>query len=456
MVGLEALSLQGLPIDKLLLTRESEDNLADLAGNAMSSTVVGACILAALVIAKDLLKPGDTVEEEDIVMNEDVEEKSKALEEHIVGMEQLHSNPLDLSSAADYHLADILDKARRSSRLCACEGRSDITTRDLVKCLDCDATSCIKCGGRPEHNPQAYSPMNRIPPLDFAKELKSVLPMGLQLTNLDQAVLDSARELSGVKISESRWKSWSGATVRAAKSDLRFYELKRQEHWSVVYRSADALLELLLHPQQPEWRLYAIADKKEPANAEIRTLLQSCVARLTCSDSLLNGKWELALPHVTTLSVAIKGEGDVVQSWEAKLGLSGAPFKDKKVFSRIEVSLNDAGDATRLDRDITGTYELFDRCGTAANALHKRVSKPTDDNLPSVYLLLDPLRTKDHGDRFVFSTSTRRYEYGETRPLIASLDPLWRQSDEEETQVECKLPCTWVTISEVELKVCLA
>lgn len=59
MVGLEALSMQGLPIDKLLLTRETEDNLADLAGNAMSSTVVGACILAALVSAKDLLKPGD-------------------------------------------------------------------------------------------------------------------------------------------------------------------------------------------------------------------------------------------------------------------------------------------------------------------------------------------------------------------------------------------------------------
>ena len=49
MVGLEALSMQGLPVDKLLLTRESEDQLADLAGNAMSTTVVGACILAALV-----------------------------------------------------------------------------------------------------------------------------------------------------------------------------------------------------------------------------------------------------------------------------------------------------------------------------------------------------------------------------------------------------------------------
>ena len=58
MVGLEALSMQGLPVNGLLLTREAEDQLADLAGNATSTTVVGACILAALVIGKPLLKEG--------------------------------------------------------------------------------------------------------------------------------------------------------------------------------------------------------------------------------------------------------------------------------------------------------------------------------------------------------------------------------------------------------------
>src|SRR5258707_654010 len=62
MVGLEALSMQGLPIDELLLTRETEDQLADLAGNAMSTTVVGASILAVLVAGMKLLKAGDDVE----------------------------------------------------------------------------------------------------------------------------------------------------------------------------------------------------------------------------------------------------------------------------------------------------------------------------------------------------------------------------------------------------------
>jgi hypothetical protein len=49
LTGLEALSLQGIPVDDLILTRESEDQLADLAGNAMTSTVVGSAIVAALI-----------------------------------------------------------------------------------------------------------------------------------------------------------------------------------------------------------------------------------------------------------------------------------------------------------------------------------------------------------------------------------------------------------------------
>jgi len=63
-LGLEALSMQGLPIDELLLTRESEDNLRDLAGNAMSSTVVGTCIVCALIVGLSHLQPGSGVEDE--------------------------------------------------------------------------------------------------------------------------------------------------------------------------------------------------------------------------------------------------------------------------------------------------------------------------------------------------------------------------------------------------------
>ncbi|KZO90922.1 hypothetical protein CALVIDRAFT_568698 [Calocera viscosa TUFC12733] len=50
MADLMALTLRDLPIDQLLLTRESEDNLADLAGNTTMSTAVGSAIMAALYV----------------------------------------------------------------------------------------------------------------------------------------------------------------------------------------------------------------------------------------------------------------------------------------------------------------------------------------------------------------------------------------------------------------------
>ena len=55
LVGVEALSLQGIPVEDLLLTRESENQMSDLAGNAMTTTVVGACMLSALILMKDEL-----------------------------------------------------------------------------------------------------------------------------------------------------------------------------------------------------------------------------------------------------------------------------------------------------------------------------------------------------------------------------------------------------------------
>ena len=55
LIGHEVLSLQGIPVDDLLLTRESTDQMADLAGNAMTSTIVGTCILSAILLGRDHL-----------------------------------------------------------------------------------------------------------------------------------------------------------------------------------------------------------------------------------------------------------------------------------------------------------------------------------------------------------------------------------------------------------------
>ncbi|KAJ7623135.1 hypothetical protein FB45DRAFT_980127 [Roridomyces roridus] len=462
MVGLEALAMQGLPVDKLLLTRETEDQLADLAGNAMSTTVVGACILAALVCGMGLLSDGNDTEsyEEksagakiaEVDSEEmDVDPVEDRIEDHIVREDQLLSKPLDLSVTHDHSFTDILSLADRSSRLCDCEGRGDITTRKLSRCNDCGASSCSKCGGRPEHNPSTVDVSSRIHPSEFADQLKSTLPMCLSFEGLSEQLLQELKGQTEITVGSKLWSSWCESVTRISDAELRFVEPKRQDIWVAAYESPHALLELHLHPQQPEWRLYGKALASEPANAEIRQILQAPVGRLRCDGAVLSGSWQIALPQSETVKVGIEGVGDLVPSWEARLGLAEDTFKDKMVYSKLQVTVP-ADVADKFDRDISGVYTLFDKCGTANGALHKKEVADGEQDLPPLFLLMHPQRTSDDHDAFVFSISRRRYAYGESRPIIAELDPKWRQSSDEGTkQVVCRVRI-WKVAESVKLQ----
>ncbi len=272
MVGLEALSMQGLPVDKLLLTRETEDQLADLAGNAMSTTVVGVCMLAALIVGKKLLKKGDdtsTYEEkagneegssanEGESMDVDSDISSSDIAGHISGENQLLERPLDLSKAGNSSLSDLLSRADASARLCECEGRKDMTQRVLNRCQDCGSSSCVKCGGRPEHS---YQPIDfdahpRLAPSTFARELKAVLPMSMSLLGITEELLDRLKVKNAPDLPDKKWRTWRSCVLKAANIEQRFVELKRQEIWVASFKSPHGALELLLHPQQLEWRFF--------------------------------------------------------------------------------------------------------------------------------------------------------------------------------------------------------
>ncbi|KAJ7091441.1 hypothetical protein B0H15DRAFT_930158 [Mycena belliarum] len=466
MVGLEALAMQGLPVDKLLLTRETEDQLADLAGNAMSTTVVGACILAALVSGIGLLKTGTDSESYEAKSNaavrdaesramdvDSVDAGAETIENRIVGEDQLLSQSLDLSVTNASSLADLLINAEKSARLCDCEGRTDITARKLTRCIDCGDSSCTKCGGRPEHNPVPVDIIAnpRLHPSEFADQLKSTLPMCLSLNGLSQELLDDLKGAADVSISSKLWSSWRTSVLRIPTAELRFVEPKRQEIWIASYESPDALLELHLHPQQPEWRLYAKAEKSEPANAEIRQILKAPVGRLRCAGALLSGVWQFALPQFASVPLTIEGVGELVPSWEGRLGLTEDEYKDKLVYPKLRITA--APDVVdKFDRDVSGVYMLFDKCGTANGALHKKDMTADESALPPLFLLMHPQRTSDDDDCFAFSISKRRYAFGESRPIIAQLDPKWRQSsDDKPNKVNCRVP-VWKTTEHVELR----
>ena len=464
MLGLEALSLQGLPIDELLLTRESEDNLRDLAGNAMSSTVVGASIIAALIVGMKKVQPG--LGEKDAM---DIDDESKPdpsflramltvtdnIARHITGEEQLSTSPLDLVTTQHIPIRRLLEDASRSVRLCECEGRSgfDLTPDQAQKCRECEFTSCLKCGQKPTHDYHSLQDFQRLHPSIFEKLVKQALPMRLRVEGITDDLLDSLRESkSASQIKERTWKMWADAVRKAtADIELKFHLLKRQEIWSASYESPHARIELLLDQQVPEWRLFGKADTQEPANAPIRKLLVQPIARMRIpldATSLLEGTWELSLPVTTTFTVEIEGVGELLPSWESKLGLLGR-FQEKKSWSHLRVS---APTDITFDQEISGVYKWLENCGTATGALHKR--EQVDEGKKAMYFFFDPTRCGEpEEDFFVFSTSTKRYVWGEERPLTAMVTPKWRPSGKEGVQkVECYTPGEWLLVESLVLR----
>ncbi|KZT41751.1 hypothetical protein SISSUDRAFT_241299 [Sistotremastrum suecicum HHB10207 ss-3] len=476
MVGVEALGMQGLPVEELLLTRETEDQLADLAGNAMSTTVVGTGILAALIVAMELLSPGpgDGASKDasgDITMadgDEDAAGSNKTpsdipVEERVSGDELLTSKPLDLTTVSTAESFDDLRlAAARSIRLCDCEGRTQMTTRPIKQCKECGHTACKKCGGRPEHDAVelVFNEDNaRITPATFAKRVKAALPMIVSLTDISEEHLESLRPSEYDGKNNTRWRLWKEAVVRASQEELRFRELKRQEIWVATYSSSAALLELSLWPSPgvPEWRLFAKPLDSEPANSDVRKLLAHPVARLKCENGdFLSGTWSLAMPFTDSTTVSIEGITPMVPSFEMRMGLQAPELKDKQVFSQIQVKLENQDDLKKLDADISGTYQLLEKCGTAMGALHKR--KSDTSGLP-MFFFLDPTRTgKPEDDPFVFSKDKRRLEFGETRDVVAKLDAQWRQSspvtaveDPSQLSVSIHTTCVWVPDSGIQL-----
>jgi hypothetical protein len=445
MTGIEALHMQGLPIDELLLTRETTQQIQNLAGNAMSSSVVGTAMLAALILYVDHFPDASQK-----LIEFDVPEND--ISSHIRGEELLAKHTLDLSTISKIDISSLLIDAERSSRLCICEGRYSITDNAIRLCTECGSTTCDKCGGRPSHvveQPQKFE--NRLLPMEFEHRLKSILSMRLQLTGIVDKTVESLRAKKGVQFSsidDSDWIIWKDLVLSAVTGEFRFKSLLRQNIWVVTYDAPNAKLELLLNPQKPEWRLFSKCPETEVQRSRKRQLCLSPIGRMFVDHgkNVLAGKWELCLPMSSSFQISIEGTGIKVPSWKKSLGFTDSRTLKSEVWSELRFTVPES-EKFRLDIDISGKYRLLPNCGTAQGALHL---KDSDVRLgrPPLFFFLDQERIGGRdNDAFVFSHNRDRLAFGETRPLIAKLSPKWRQSTHNGVELtECFVTGRWVEV----------
>ncbi|GAA6010842.1 hypothetical protein JCM11491_004561 [Sporobolomyces phaffii] len=454
LVGLEALSLQGLPVDELLLTRENSDQLADLAGNAMSSTVVGSAIMQALIVAGHTLRAAAQDEGNDTEM-EEAKLTNKDMNARFRGGDRLKEHPVDFASSQPPP-ADLLDLADRSARKCTCEGPDALSPHQISTCVKCGHSACSAHQGKPKHVYEAVE-SERVLPDVFEAKIKSMLPMRLTVPGLTDSNLHKLVEEvteNGVEVDSKLAKQYLKSIIPALDSaEYHFSRIERRRGWSVTFEADKSRLELHLEKNLLEWRLFATPPAHLATVDPLRLFLLHPVARLRLepgATDLLAGKWDFSIPLQSYTGAIEMTFDEFVPSWRAKLQL--ADFVDEKRPKFINVTFK--GNAEALDRAIDGKYELEDLCGTACNSLYRRCD--TDDQDP-LYFFFDPSSYLEvEHDSYVFADDCSRVLTH--RRLIASLDPKWRPPYSSKAPTVAKLQETkisigrnWSTIPEARL-----
>lgn len=188
--GLELLRLQGMDSDRLLLSRETQRQLKDLAGNAMSTTVVGSAIVAALIAAFHAIDSSTWGDPQHNTRQSWLGDQfSFDYRSELVLAKTLDFGSVDLGLSSR-HFCEL---AALTVRKCYCEGCWGQSLAPISQCRECYHTSCVDCGGNPVHEYEASNCEKRYPPAMFTELAAKFLPTRLRLQQfgrLQDLVLD--------------------------------------------------------------------------------------------------------------------------------------------------------------------------------------------------------------------------------------------------------------------------
>lgn len=413
--GRESLALQGLPRNRVVLTKEKERELQDLAGNAMSSTVVGSAVLSALIIGYQVFDREDFPVAD---RNKDSDMQPLPLERY-----DLARSDIRIGEFFDVDLAGLQAQAAGCRRYCMCEMHSRFKQTIWI-CKECHHTACSDCAGNPSHSFIELANISRSSPLEFINKLKSILPTRLVFSGISEQHYDIFKSDPNLECDQGTWREFLNSVMQVVGDELRFSDIKRSEFWTVVYNGKFSILQLVIDATVISWLLFAKPSESEPVASLNRIILDKPIARMTpVSECILVGEWEICAPLSSRAKMTIHGTGTRIPSYEQTCGLEAPRHKDSRVWSELVVDGSDQ-DVKELDVDIRGTYKSLPRCGMAKATLHK---KEASADSPAVYMFLDPVKYgAPEGDMFAFSLEHRRITGYDSRLTIAQVSHKWR------------------------------
>lgn len=425
--GRELLILQGMPLSRLSLTRETQSHLQDLAGNAMSTPVIASAILSALIVARSIFVPKPDAS--------------------TLVIEQSNDNSPDPSLMNTYFMADrsftpsvrlernFISKLKAlaglAASLCSCEGSDGVARYGLYQCQDCKITACAVCVVNPIHNYQAIPVsqlMLRMKPKITRDLLLWLLPAMVKPPELPTTMYEAIPKeyMANDEKTADVWNLFREAVARACLDRCFFQSIKRSQVWKALYEGRNSILHLTIDNRGFHWYLFAKPPSKEPSRSYIREILRHPIAKMDNfydRGSLLAGDWQICTPlSRKEKTITLRGSGKLSPSYEDVCGLPGEG-PHRKVWSHIIVECDDVV-AQDLAIDIRGQYERIPNCGGASQSLYRRVNGP--DNKQPLFFFLDPRRLgPSQLDSWVFSPNPQRKADDLERDVVLKLDNKW-------------------------------
>lgn len=192
--GSEALKLQGMPIENFDMSIETQAQLQDLAGNAMTTTVVGAAILASFQSVAELDRESDKGWLAKLFPRrgyEMVEGKDRntfdaaGADINLGDRLQLEDVVLSAHSLPRDSVHEILQLAHKARRRCVCHHVLAYSSMELYECSTCGASFCKSCKGNPDHQlgkaPESYEQIGCLTYANAEYQLRQFFPSVLPL-----------------------------------------------------------------------------------------------------------------------------------------------------------------------------------------------------------------------------------------------------------------------------------
>ncbi|KAK4240227.1 hypothetical protein C8A03DRAFT_31703 [Achaetomium macrosporum] len=416
--GTETLALQGLPVDELVISTETQAQLRDLAGNAMTLTVVSAVTLSLLFAA------------------------TRIAPERLSRMPSTHPRPgLYLQAPQDKSLAAgrasiatidvglLLAVAEKMRRVCYCPRPAS----EVFLCSACGVTACAVCRGNPAHDfgtkPVAGPELS----VERGKvQLKNLLPNAVALYLPPSIVPDK----------NGRYGS-AAYDALAGRHMYYFDAIRVTEVVTVCYKAAKTIARLVLSSDSACcWYIYFAPWHPDRTQLSASFDVSQPIARGQLPKGAAVPQWSFWVPKEIKLKLqlATNAAGALVAS---NLSFAGHHGSDPSLLAWKRI----------VEEKVCGAYFHHPNCGTPGCALRIRQSSVP---AATVFMMWESEALRDPSeDHFVWTdtarrTETRKMEPHEYREVFLRANPrlTWTNIGSDPGPIDVSWSGYWSSASE--------